>query len=275
VKLLDLIKNSEVSFELGQLIVRPNSGEKVSEDFWNKDKDVITAEILSITGQDAFVFDYFSTGSYLPGRGKPRNDSMTINWLSLTKPEDDLYSIFNVGLKYLRNAGKNKKGDPFKGNKFIVKKRSSLLKLWYRTGLLVPKLSDFHRNMGNLKNIHFTGKSVHKIKLNKIDTRSIFPLNIAAKDILDGITNLSLDYPSSIPKASTIVIPKEKRTASANQDFEQYSSAGRLKYSKTVIQECSYTCDKSIDINRGELPIEGNDDEFVECYDDYASQVFK
>lgn len=223
-----LIKGDLVAIENGGLKLEPASGKPVPSEWLAHHQDQIITEILTRTGVDAFVFEDYSTGSYVAGQG----GGVTLQFTGLLTGSNP-YVIFNANLKRSRKTKSGKKGSPLPKGQFHVGKRSHFYKFWKATGLRMPtRLSVFHDYMGNLKGLLFTGDFQKETRLN---AETVRPLNITHAQTIAAFNDLNMPdnchtTSRQFPDNSQTRVPdKEIKQPPTQQGFQAISGAGKNK----------------------------------------------
>ena len=173
-----LLAHGSVAIEAGRLVVIPHSGKPVPQKWLDENGPSVVSEILKELDADAYYYLDYSVGKH----GESLSSGLTLHFKSAMTGAN-LYAIFNVELKRLRATKNGKVGGPLPKGKFNVPKRGAFLDFWESSGALGPKSdTEFHKYLGNLKPIFFTGQ-VNYSKAGKLINGTLKPLNMTAKQV--------------------------------------------------------------------------------------------
>ena len=174
-----LSRGDIIAIERGLLIVVPASGKRVPKR-WLKDNSVnIVIEILKKTGLEGITYTGYTAGRY----GEKLASGVTLQFKSVLSGAN-IYAIFNAGLTRLRTTKHGLSGEPLPKGHFHLAKGSAFLKFWDKAALpRAASRTDFHRRMGNLKPLVFTG-TFHVSKKGKLINDSIEPLKITHAQVM-------------------------------------------------------------------------------------------
>lgn len=238
-----LSRGDIIAIELGLLIVVPASGKRVPEK-WLKDNRVnIVTEILKKTGQEGMTYAGYTAGRY----GQKLASGVTLQFKSVLSGAN-IYAIFNAGLTRLRTTKHGLSGEPLPKGHFHLAKGSAFLKFWDKTALpRAASRTDFHRRMGNLKPLVFTG-SFHVSKKGKLINDSIEPLDITYTQVMKAyhisdnpVINRGQFSDNSVIKASDKEMLKPHKTLVLETDFtECVNYYGNKVISEKVTRENVY-----------------------------------
>ena len=248
----------------GRLVIKPNSGASVPNNWLEEHSPDLIREILSKTNTEAFTYESYSTGQY----GSNRYSGVTLQFTSLLSG-NEAFAIFNADLKRLKITSKGKKGAPLPKGQFRVGKKSAFYKFWAKTDLNIPpRLSSFHDYMGNLKQLLFSGKYVDRERLDK---HSLIPQEVSYSDILkafnlsvqpDKAQTNSIQHPD---KCHTTLPYKESEEAHAPQRIQPNLTTGDLNCG-IRLKGSAVTREKVIPINTHKRPDEQTTDEWLADY---------
>jgi len=174
-----LSRGDIISIERGLLVVIPASGKRVPQEWLHNNGAGIVTEILKKTGQEGIAYSEYTAGRY----GDILASGVTLQFKRVLSGAN-IYAIFNADLTRSRNTKHGKAGDPLPKGHFHLTKGSAFLKFWDKAG--VPRAvsrTDFHRRMGNLKPLVFTG-DFHCSKQGKLINDTINPLDITYEQVI-------------------------------------------------------------------------------------------
>jgi hypothetical protein len=234
-----LIRQGEVSIELGRLVVRQPNGEEMSHDWLKKYEAVLLREILTTLKIDSYEYRSYSTGSY----DQRKFPGINLQFRS-TVDEKYTYVIFNVSLTRIRSIKSGVKGSPLPKGHFHVGERSNFFKFWRSTPLAVPKsLTSFHDYMGNLKNILFAANLTEGRDDGRMDAGSIRPLSVSSELVREKfLPDNSRIVTGYAPDNCRIKNPDRDSAAShALRGFQPKSTTGDQYYGKAVIRKIDDT----------------------------------
>jgi len=174
-----LLKHGSVAIECGRLVVTPNNGKPVPQNWLDENGPEVVSQILKELGpSDAYYYLDYSVGKH----GESFASGLTLHFQSVTTNAIS-YAIFNIELTRSRTTKHGKAGGKLSKGQFHVPKRGAFLEFWDSSGAVRPKSNtEFYKRMGNLKPIFFTGQVSHG-KAGKLANGSLKPLNMTAKQV--------------------------------------------------------------------------------------------
>ncbi len=230
-----LNQDYSVSVERGRLVVNQRDGTPMAKKWINRHHQKLVDDLLKKTGHDALVYIGYSADKY----GENLAGGVTLQFkYAITGAE--AYAIFNADLTRSRTTKHGKAGDPLPKGHFHVAKSSLFLKFWKKSGAAMARSrTDFHRRMGNLKLLLFTG-SLHRSKKNKLINGTIFPLGITHEQVMDAYSHSDKSVISrgqlsdnSVIRASDKETLQPAKTLGLPADF----TTGDICYGNTLIRK--------------------------------------
>lgn len=251
-----------MSIELGRLVIRPDNGKPVPQDWFHKHSLALIREILIKLGIEAYEYDSYSTGYY----GRHKAPGVTLQLPSVVS-RLDTHAIFNADLTRNRNTKAGAKGTPLPLGHFHIGKRSHLFNFWQSSGLPFPKrLSSLYDYMGNLQGILLSG-TLGGGHGNRLNAGSLRPLSITADEIQRAFTP---DSDRTVTKQltdnkHTNLPDKGAAPAQQNQGIGVKRATGGANHGKAVISACGYTVVSSSHASR-KRPQDQTPEEWLEDY---------
>ena len=248
-------RGDRVSVIDGKLHIEPASGKPLPQGWLQKHSDGLLTAILKVTGEDAYLYDGFSTGRY----SKHKKGGVTLQFTSIVLA-NDAYVIFNVDLDYVRGP---RKGKALPGKQFRVRPRHLFYKFWTISGIPnPPRLSQFHDYMGKLRGTAFHGNMSN----GRFDAASLSPLRITharvARSIQpDTIQTTGIQHPD---KSHTTYPYKEIKEGQLQQGVERLPTTCHSNHDNKVIRE---TCTRVITLSSTTPPQRQTHDEWLADYD--------
>ena len=176
--LAKLLLRGSIAIKCGRLVITPHSGQSVDPKWLEDNAPSVVSRILTELGHDAYYYLDYSVGKH----GESLASGLTLHFKSVITG-DHFWAIFNVELKRLRATKNGKVGGPLPKGKFNVPKRGAFLDFWESSGVLGPKSdTEFHKYLGNLKPLFFTGQVNHG-KAGKLVNGTLKPLNMTARAV--------------------------------------------------------------------------------------------
>lgn len=257
-----LNRGGVISIELGRLVIRPQSGKPVPQDWLHKYSLILIREILIKLDIEAYEYDSYSTGYY----GRHKAPGVTLQLPSVVS-RLDTHAIFNADLTRNRNTTAGAKGTPLPQGHFHIGKRSHLFNFWQSSGLPLPKrLSSLYDYMGNLQGILLTGTLVDGHR-NRLNAGSLRPLSIATDEIRRTfMPDTGRTMTKQLTDNNQTKSPdKEAAPAQQNRGIEAKRTTGSANHGKTVISTRGYTAVSSCRASR-KRPQDQTHDEWLDDY---------
>lgn len=251
-----------MSIELGRLVIRPDSGKPVPQDWFHKHSLTLIREILTKLGIEAYEYDSYSTGYY----GRHKAPGVTLQLPSVISGLDT-HAIFNADLTRNRNTKAGAKGSPLPQGHFHIGKRSHLFNFWQSSGLPFPKrLSSLYDYMGNLQGILLSGTLVADHR-NRLNAGSLRPLSITADEIRRAFTpDNNRTMTKQLTDYNQTKLPdKSAAPTQQKQGIDAKRATGEANHGKAVISECGYTVVSSSLVSR-KRPQDQTSDEWLNDY---------
>lgn len=257
-----LSRGGVTSIELGRLVIRPESGRPVPQEWFLNHASALIREILISLGIEAYEYESYSTGYY----GRHKAPGVTLQLPSVVSGLDT-HAIFNADLTRNRNTKAGKKGSPLPQGHFHIGKRSHLFNFWQSSGLPFPKrLSSLYDYMGNLQGILFIGAPVDGHR-NRLNAGSLRPLSIAADEILRAFTpDSDRTMTKQLTDNNQTKLPdKDIAPAQQNRSIEARQTTCGVSHGKAVISTCGYTAISSC-LSSYKRPQDQTHDEWLDDY---------
>lgn len=257
-----LSRGGVISIELGRLVIRPESGKPVPQDWFHKHSLTLIREILITLGIEAYEYDSYSTDYY----GRHKAPGVTLQLPSVVS-RLDTHAIFNADLTRNRNTTAGAKGTPLPKGHFHIGKRSHLYNFWQSSGLPFPKrLSSLYDYMGNLQGILLTG-SLADGHRNRLNAGKLRPLSITADEVRRVFTpgsdrTMAKQFTDN---DQTNLPDKDAAPTQQNLGIEAKRTTGGANHGKTVISTRGYTAVSSCRASR-KRPQDQTHDEWLDDY---------
>jgi hypothetical protein len=240
-----------VAIKQGRLVISPESGKPIPDDWMKKHAALIINEVINATGMAVFRYSGYSTGQY----GKHKAGGVTLQFTEVLNHKP-AYLIFNASLVRDRNTNHGKKGSSLPEGQFRVGKQSAFVRFWESSGLQFPRrLSSFYDYMGKLEGIVFAGCYCDDEKLDK---KTVQPLNLTHSQIKEAFSadilpdNSRTTSRQSPDNSRTRVPDKELEESHIAQSFQEDLTTGGINYGIKVkgnTGEGSYVIPLSTPIN--------------------------
>lgn len=232
-----LNRGGVISIELGRLVIRPESGKPVPQDWFLEHSLNLIREVLITLDIEAYEYDSYSTGYY----GRHKAPGVTLQLPSVVSGLDT-HAIFNADLTRNRNTTAGAKGTPLPQGHFHIGKRSHLFNFWQSSALPFPKrLSSLYDYMGNLQGILLSGTLVAGHR-NRLNAGSLRPLSITADEIRRAFTpDSDRTMTKQLTDNNQTKLPdKSAAPTQQNQGIEAKRATGGANHGKAVISACGY-----------------------------------
>lgn len=220
-----ITRGDRISVENGELRIYPASGLEVPSDWYQREYSQLISELAEVLNKPVLLYEGHQVKEF--NSGKWPGLWMDLKCINTRK---NFYSIFNVEVKRSRNTKFGERGAKVAKGKFIVGKRSALVKLWEELALkMPPRLASFHDYVGNLKYRLFTYQKSHDGKINSTE---LLPLRISCSEItaaLRGSTDKFLTNDAQLPDNCRTSIPykesyEAQRICRFREDFTTCTS---------------------------------------------------
>lgn len=214
---LEMLLNCGYTVKIFQGRILVYSVAKVLKELNQHEQIKLAEEIAPLLEIPLLTYQGHNVGLYSVNRSTKKS-GLTMMMSIIGKPQDGAYCMFNVDTHYERNSTKHKAGDPLPKNHFRVARGSKFNGLWLACGLTLPdggKRSCFHRYMGKLKGIIFTGNPTPSKpeRFADLSPVTVDHATIQAayrqRNTASSFPNLSLIRSHTAPKLALTVVPKE------------------------------------------------------------------
>lgn len=194
----------------------------------------IASEITSLIGQACFTFSHHSTKP----RPERKDDQLTLVFDQVGH-FDTAAAFFNVDVTYQRNSKKHQKGGRRLAGQFTPARHSSLVKLYRRLGLALPKrLSLFHQALPKLRGRLFVAQLRVNMGDTRLDKSSLQLLNLSADELESLLNTEPLQKPNKGVTVEQQLANNARRQAFSASPVTTAASAG-FKYRQNLVQTTS------------------------------------
>ncbi|GEM_PF-465455 len=235
-----LLKGHRVSVSQGQLLIEPQSGSEVPDDWIPENADRLAHDIGSALNIAVFRYQSYSTGQY---KFKRKNGCVihiagaSIQMLDLIH-NTKAFCIFNVELTRDRNTKHGKEGAPLPEKQFRPRPRSDFVKFWQLCPFKPRKDNcSYHRRMGNLKQLILTGCYKED---EKVVTSSLRPLSITHDELFSSVMKgqtvrkACVTGVYDVRKACVSSVCNESAQPQTTQGIQPNLTTGEICYGNTV-----------------------------------------
>ncbi len=235
-----LKRGDRVSVSQGQLLIEPQSGSEVPDEWMQQNADRLAHDIGSALNISVFRYQSYSTGQYEFKRKNggvihiPGANIQMLDLIHITKA----FCIFNVELTRDRNTKHGKEGAPLPEKQFRPRPGSDFVKFWQLCPFKPRKDNcSYHRRMGNLKPLILTGCYKED---EKVVTSSLRPLSITHDELFSSVMKgqtvrkACVTGVYDVRKACVSSVCNESAQTQTTQGLQPNLTTGAICYGNTV-----------------------------------------